>query len=67
MRRLARHVGVKAPSLYNHVPSKQALIDGALSRMRSEMRLPDPLPEEWMSAMEAVLSEYRACWPPIPT
>jgi AcrR family transcriptional regulator len=59
MRRLAREVGVKAPSLYNHVPSKEALVEGALSRMRSEMRLPDASPKDWMSSLEAVLSEYR--------
>jgi AcrR family transcriptional regulator len=59
MRRLARELGVKAPSLYNHVSSKEALVEGALSRMRSEMRLPDAQPEDWMSSMEAILSEYR--------
>ena len=59
MRRLAKDVGVKAPSLYNHVQSKEALIDGALSRMRSELCLPDPPPEDWMTLMEAIFTEYR--------
>lgn len=59
MRRLAQDVGVKAPSLYNHVPGKEALIDGALSRMRSEVRLPDPPPDDWMTLMGLVFGEYR--------
>jgi AcrR family transcriptional regulator len=59
MRRLASDVGVKAPSLYNHVAGKDQLIDGALRVMRTELRLPDPLPDDWMPLMEAVFSEYR--------
>lgn len=58
MRRLAADVGVKAPSLYNHVSSKEDLIDGMLGLMRSEIRLPEPLPEDWMTLMEAILLEY---------
>jgi AcrR family transcriptional regulator len=59
MRRLASDVGVKAPSLYNHVTGKEQLIDGALRVMRAELRFPDPLPDNWMALMEAVFSEYR--------
>ena len=59
MRRLAREVGVEAASLYHHLPSKDALLDGVLTRMRSEMQLPDPMPEGWMEIMEAIFGEYR--------
>lgn len=59
MRRLADAVGVEAASLYHHVPNKEALLDGVLVRMRSEMRIPDPLPEDWMDLMEAIFVEYR--------
>lgn len=59
MRRLASEVGVKAPSLYNHVSSKEDLLDGALELMRSEVRPPEPLPEDWMTVMETILAEYR--------
>jgi AcrR family transcriptional regulator len=59
MRRLAQDVGVKAPSLYNHVPNKEALLDGALSRMRSELRLPDPPPDDWMTLLGLIFGEYR--------
>lgn len=59
MRRLADAVGVEAASLYHHVPNKEALLDGVLVRTRSEMRIPDPLPEDWMDLMEAIFVEYR--------
>jgi AcrR family transcriptional regulator len=59
MRRLAADVGVKAPSLYNHVGGKEELVDGALARMRAEMRLPQPSPEGWKGLMEAVFLAYR--------
>lgn len=59
MRRLAAEVGVRAPSLYNHVHNKDELIDGALGVMRSELVLPDPMPEDWMTVMETILGAYR--------
>lgn len=59
MRRLAEDVGVEAASLYHHVPNKDALIEGVLVTMRSEVRLPDPLPEDWIDVMEAIFAEYR--------
>jgi hypothetical protein len=40
------------------VPNKEALIDGMLVRMRTEIRIPDPLPEDWMDLMVAIFSEY---------
>jgi AcrR family transcriptional regulator len=59
MRRLARAVGVEAMSLYYHVPNKETLLDLAVERIRSEMRLPDPLPEGWPGVLEAIFVEYR--------
>jgi AcrR family transcriptional regulator len=59
MRRLASDVGVEAASLYHHVPNKDALLTGALIRMRSEMRIPDPIPTDWMDLIEAIFAEYR--------
>lgn len=58
MRRLAREVGVEAASLYHHIPNKDALIDGMLLKMRTEMRIPDPLPEDWVDMFEAIFLEY---------
>ncbi|KAB7740595.1 TetR family transcriptional regulator [Nostocoides sp. F2B08] len=59
MRRLAADVGVKAPSLYNHVANKDELIDGALRVMRAEFRLPSPAPEHWKPLLVAIFIEYR--------
>jgi AcrR family transcriptional regulator len=59
MRRLAADVGVKAPSLYNHVTGKDDLVDGALRVMRAEVRPPSPAPENWRLLMAAIFTEYR--------
>lgn len=59
MRRLADEVGVEAASLYHHIPNKDALIDGMLVKMRSEVRVPDPLPEDWVDLFVAIFAEYR--------
>jgi len=59
MRRLGSAVGVEAASLYHHLPNKEALLDGVIVRMRSEMRIPDPLPTDWADLMQAIFTEYR--------
>ena len=58
MRRLAEEVGVEAASLYHHIPNKGALIDGMLVKMREDIRLPDPLPTDWMDLYAAIFAEY---------
>lgn len=40
MRRLGQAVGVEAMSLYNHVASKDAILDGMLARVIAEVELP---------------------------
>jgi len=59
MRRLASEVGVEAASLYHHLPNKDALLDGVVVKMRSEITLPDPLPTDWKDLMAAIFGEYR--------
>lgn len=59
MRRLAKDVGVEAASLYHHIPNKDALLVGALEQMRTEVKLPDPMPEDWRDIMEVIWAEYR--------
>jgi len=59
MRRLASDLGVEAASLYHHVPNKQALLDGALALMRSEMQVSPESSGEWIEDMEEVFVEYR--------
>ncbi len=58
MRRLAEEVGVEAASLYHHIPNKDALVDGMLLEMRSEIELPDPLPQDWKELYAAIFAEY---------
>lgn len=58
MRRLASELGVEAASLYHHVPNKDALLDGVLTVMRTEIRLPDPIPSDWKELMAAIFDEY---------
>ena len=50
MRKLAQAVGVEAMSLYNHVASKEDLLDGMIDLVFSEIELPSPA-EGWRSAM----------------
>lgn len=59
MRRLAAEVGVEAASLYHHVPNKDALLNGVVVKMRAEMQIPFPIPEDWKDLMEAIFAEYR--------
>ena len=59
MRRLAEDAGVEAASLYHHVPNKDALIDGVLVRMRSEIRVPETMPEDPVDLLVPIFSEYR--------
>lgn len=59
MRRLASELGVEAASLYHHIPNKDALIGGMLVMMRSEVQLPQPLPEDWIDLFVTIFAEYR--------
>ncbi|MDA3950102.1 MAG: TetR/AcrR family transcriptional regulator C-terminal domain-containing protein [Spirochaeta sp.] len=50
MRNLAAELGVKAMSLYNHVANKDAIIDGIVDRVVTEIELP-PRSTDWKEAM----------------
>lgn len=50
MRKLAQELGVKAMSLYNHVASKDAMIDGMVDLVVGEIELPG-LNVDWKTAM----------------
>lgn len=41
MRRLGEELGVEAMSLYNHVPNKDAILDGIVDLVAGEIELPD--------------------------
>lgn len=50
MRNLAAELGVKAMSLYNHVANKDAIIDGIVDWVVTEIELP-PRSTDWKTAM----------------
>ncbi len=52
MRKLAGELGVEAMSLYYHVPSKDALLDGMVDRVIGEIALPS-LDGAWKPEMRA--------------
>ena len=50
MRRLAKELGVEAMSLYNHVANKDAILEGIIDLVTSEIELPSDEPD-WKPAM----------------
>lgn len=50
MRNLAKALGVEAMSLYHHVPGKEALLDGLVERVVSELEFPE-VGVDWRIAM----------------
>ena len=59
MRKLAHAVGVEAMSLYNHVASKEDLLDGMIDLVFSEIELPSAA-EGWRTAMRQRAMSVRA-------
>jgi AcrR family transcriptional regulator len=59
MRKLASALGVEAMTLYHHFANKDAILDGVVERVFAEMRMPDPLPEEWMALAEEMFVAFR--------
>jgi AcrR family transcriptional regulator len=50
MRKLGQRLGVEAMSLYNHVANKDAIMDGIIDLVVSEITLPSPS-DDWKTAM----------------
>ena len=58
MRRLGAELGVQAMSLYNHVPNKDAILDGMIERVLAEIELPEG---DWEPALRrCALSTHDA-------
>lgn len=57
VRRLADDLEVHATSLYNHVPSKEAILDGVVERLLAEADLPDDVEawQDWVRSMAAAM------------
>ena len=50
IRKLADEIGAKPMTIYHHVPNKEAIIDGMVDRVFSEIDLP-PSDTDWRSAI----------------
>lgn len=61
MRALGRQLGVEAMSLYNHVASKDDLLDGIVDMVIAEIELPAP-DADWRDAMRARAVAARAAF-----
>ncbi|MCP3805089.1 TetR/AcrR family transcriptional regulator C-terminal domain-containing protein [Allokutzneria sp. A3M-2-11 16] len=59
MRKLAAAVGVEAMSLYNHVPNKDAVIDGIAELVIRRMALPEPT-GDWKADLRQLANAFRA-------
>ena len=57
VRRLADDLGVHPTSLYNHVPSKEAILDGVVERLFADVRLPEI--DTWQDWVRAIASCFR--------
>jgi TetR/AcrR family tetracycline transcriptional repressor len=58
MRRLGAELGVEAMSLYNHVPNKEALLDGMVELLLGELRIP-PEAEGWERRVREAYRAFR--------
>jgi TetR/AcrR family tetracycline transcriptional repressor len=58
MRRLGAELGVEAMSLYNHVPNKEALLDGMVELLLGELEVP-PESEGWESRVREAYGAFR--------
>lgn len=60
MRKLAAELGVQGMSLYAHVNGKDALLDGLVEAMTSELQLPSPAAEsDWRAALREFAASLR--------
>lgn len=60
MRRLGACLGVEAMSLYNHVASKDDLLDAVGSRLLELVAVPDPPEPDWRDQLRAIATNVRA-------
>lgn len=60
MRRLGHELGVQAMSLYNHVPNKEAILDGLIENVFAEIDLPEPKPDWERELRRCALSAHDA-------
>ncbi len=59
MRRVARELGVGAMTLYHHVADKDELVELMADAIGAEMLVPEPFPDGWRAAMNAIAHRTR--------
>jgi AcrR family transcriptional regulator len=59
MRRLGSELGVEAMSLYNHVPNKDALLEGVAEIALGEIELPPVQNEDWAASLKVACMSFR--------
>jgi TetR/AcrR family tetracycline transcriptional repressor len=59
MNKLGAELGVKGMSLYTHVASKDALLDGIVEAMWAEVELPDTTSMTWPEAVRSYAHAWR--------
>ena len=62
LRKLACSLGIRAPSLYWHFKSKQALIDAMADAMITEVARDIPAGQHWRSTMHQIANEFRTAF-----
>jgi AcrR family transcriptional regulator len=60
MRKVAAKLRVEAMSLYNHVASKEDIVDGLVDIVFGEIEVPDPGTVDWKTAMRGRAISVRA-------
>lgn len=60
MRRLAAALGVRAPSLYGHVGTKDELIDSLLNEVAGQVDISGLLAGDWVAGLRTWALSYRA-------
>jgi AcrR family transcriptional regulator len=59
MRRVAAELGVAVMSLYNHVPSKAALLDAVAERILGDMIVADDPAADWTERARSLVHAFR--------
>lgn len=59
-RRLGAALGCEAMALYNHYPSKDAVLDAVVERMMAKLTVPPPDPRGWTERVRTFARSYRA-------
>jgi AcrR family transcriptional regulator len=62
MRRLADELGVATMTPYTHVESKDELIDLMRDAVAAEMLLPEPIPDDWRTALRAIAHKTKGAF-----